>query len=196
MARKPRIDLGEYIYHVINRSNGRVKIFHTDEDYQDFEYLLSEIKETFDMRILGYVLMPNHWHLILYPRKDKDLSKALHWLCTSHANRYHARKRTIGNGHLYQGRYKSFLIQTDTHLLSVLKYVERNPVRAKLCKAVTGWRWGSARYRGSNQKQKLLTDLPIDLPKDYQAWVSIPETAESLKEVRHSVEKGVPFGVI
>lgn len=197
MARKPRIDLGGYVYHVINRSNGRVKIFHSDQDYRDFEYLLSEMVETFGMRMLGYVLMPNHWHLILYPKKDKDLSKSLQWLGTTHAGRHHARKQTVGHGHLYQGRYKSFLIQADRHLLSVLRYVERNPVRAKLCNKVEDWKWGSAYRRVRSLKsQKLLAELPINLPWDYRAWVATPEPAGELKAIRHSVEKGVPYGKI
>jgi putative transposase len=198
MARKPRINLGGYVYHVINRSNGRVKIFRTEKDYLDFEYLLSEMKETFDMRILAYVIMPNHWHLLLYPKKDKDMSAALQWLGTTHARRHHTRKGTIGGGHLYQGRYKSFLIEQDRHLLSVLKYIERNPVRAKLAARPEAWRWGSAyrRIKGSAKEKSLLAESPTDLPRNYREWVNEPETAESLKDIRRSVEKSVPYGQV
>src|SRR4051812_48760123 len=105
MGRGPRIDVGDVVYHVINRSNGRVPIFNTPAEYQDFEYLLNEMRETYDMRILAYTLMPNHWHLLLYPRYDGDLSTCMHWLTTSHVRRHHSRKGTIGEGHLYQGTY-------------------------------------------------------------------------------------------
>ncbi len=195
MARKPRIDLGGYIYHVINRSNGRVKIFHTDKDYQDFEVLLKEIKGTYDMRILAYALMPNHWHLVLYPKKDKDMSTSLQWLTTTHAVRQRTKKKTIGYGHFYQGRYKSFVIEADRHLLSVLKYVERNPVRARLVKKVEDWKWGSAFHRKARRKD-LLADMPVNLPSDYKEWVNIPEPAEELKAIRHSLDKGVPYGEV
>ena len=198
MARPNRIDLGGYVYHVINRSNGRTRIFHNDSDYHDFEYLLNELNETHEMRILAYVLMPNHWHLLLYPRKDGDLSKALHWLTTSHVRRHHSRKGTIGHGHLYQGTYKSFLVQTDAHLLTVLKYIERNAVRAKLCKYPHAWRWGSAyrRTRGSLKEKKLLSISPVPLPRNYAQWLNEPEPAELLKDVRESVEKGVSYGMV
>ncbi len=196
MARTPRIDLGDYVYHVINRSNGRAKIFHTDTDYEDFEYLLNEIKEDFEMRILAYVIMPNHWHLLLYPKKDGDLSKALQWLGTSHARRHHTRKGTIGGGHLYQGRYKSFLVQNDSHLLTVLKYIERNPVRAQLSEKAAVWRWGSAfrRIKGGAKQKALLGNSPVDLPSNYRSWIDEPEPAEELKDIRHSINKAVPYG--
>lgn len=198
MGRANRVDLGDYVYHVINRANGRVRIFHSDAEYADFEYLLNELRETYEMRILAYVIMPNHWHLLLYPRKDGDLSKALHWLTTSHVRRHHSRKDTIGHGHLYQGTYKSFLVQTDAHMLTVLKYIERNPVRAKLCKSPTDWRWGSAnrRINGTAQQRLLLAESPVDLPRNYQVWLNDPEHSEDVEEVRQSVANGVPYGAV
>lgn len=198
MARQPRIDLGDYVYHVINRANGRATIFKSDVEYADFEYLLSEIRETYDMRILAYVLMPNHWHLMLYPKKDGDLSKALHWLTTSHVRRHHSRNGTIGHGHLYQGTYKSFLVQTDSHFLTVLKYIERNAVRAKLCKTAPSWKWCSAhrRINGTNREKNLLAELPVPLPQQYLDWLNDPEPAESLKEIRECVERGVSYGAV
>lgn len=104
MARSLRVDVGDHVYHVINRANGRFTIFENDSFYSDFEYLLHEMKEDTDMRILAYVLMPNHWHLLLYPRKDGDLAKSMRWLGTTHTRRYHMQTKTVGHGHLYQGR--------------------------------------------------------------------------------------------
>ncbi|MDP3645727.1 MAG: transposase [bacterium] len=198
MARQLRIDVGDVVYHIINRSNGRLKIFNNEADYKDFEYLLSEVRELFDMRILAYVIMPNHWHLLLYPRNDGDLAKALQWLGTSHATRHHSRKGTIGDGHLYQGRYKSFPIQEDTHLLTVLKYIERNPVRAKLCSKPDAWKWGSAfrRIHGTAKQKILLAESPVDLPRDYREWINTADLSEELKDVRHSVDKSVSYGKV
>ncbi len=195
MPRKLRIDLGDYVYHVINRASGRMKIFHNDADYLDFEYLLKEVKDNFDMRILAYVVMPNHWHMLLYPKNDGDLRKALQWLGTSHALRHHSRKGTTGEGHLYQGRYKSFLVEDDNHLLTVLKYIERNPVRSKLCTRAEEWRWGSAHRRNASaNEQVLLAEPPVVLPLNYSAWVNEPESSEMLDDVRRSVRKSVNFG--
>jgi putative transposase len=187
MARGLRVDIGELVYHVINRSNGRVPIFNSFRDYTDFEYLLNEMRETYDMRILAYIIMPNHWHLLLYPKHDGDLSKALHWLTTSHVRRDHARKGTIGHGHLYQGSYKSFVVATDSYFLTVLKYIERNAVRAKLSETTEAWQWGSAHRRllGTMQQQRMLSELPVDLPPDYRVWINMPELAEELKNARN-----------
>jgi len=196
MSRQPRIDVGEEVYHVINRSNGRFTIFEESWMYQDFEYLLNEMREQFDMRILAYVLMPNHWHMLLYPRKDGDLSESMRWLGTAHTRRYHAQTETIGAGHLYQGRYKSFIIESDQHLLTVLKYIERNPARARLARRAENWRWSSAykRVSGTTKERKLLAESPVDLPRNYRQWVNDPEPSEVLKEIRESIRKGIPYG--
>ena len=198
MARQPRINLGGYIYHVINRANARARIFHSEADYRDFEYLLEEVVHTFRMRILAYVIMPNHWHLLLYPREDGDMSTALRWLGTTHVRRHHSRKGTIGGGHVYQGRYKSFLVQDDTHLLTVLKYIERNPVRAKLVPKADAWKWGSAyrRIHGTSKQKSLLAESPVDLPRNYAEWVSTAEPSEELDAIRHSISKDVPYGEV
>jgi len=196
VARALRIDLGDYVYHCLNRANGRMRIFDGAADYRDFEYLLNEMRESFDMRILAYVVMPNHWHLLAYPKEDGDLSGSFKWLGTSHATRHHARKETVGNGHLYQGRYKSFLVEEDHHLLTVLKYIERNPVRAGLVQRPEDWRWGSAyrRIHGTPQEQRLLAELPVDLPRDYVSWLNTPEPSEELSIMRNAVNKGVSYG--
>jgi len=78
MPRLARVDIGDQVYHVINRANGRMQIFDTPEDYQHFEKLLLDAKELVDMRILAYVLMPNHWHLILQPKHNGDLGLFMH----------------------------------------------------------------------------------------------------------------------
>ncbi len=198
MARRPRTDLGEHVYHVLNRANGRSRIFHSEEDYIDFEYLLNEVRETYDMRILAYIVMPNHWHLLLFPRNDGDMGKALHWLTTSHVRRHHSRKGTIGHGHLYQGTYKSFLVQEDHHLLTVLKYIERNAARANMGKCAEEWRWGSAfrRLHGTKKQKELLADSPVDLPRNYRVWINEPESSEILSEVRDSIKEGVSYGEV
>ena len=125
MPRNARVDVGGEIYHVINRANGRHQIFNTDKDYKLFEQLLFETKELIDMRILAYELMPNHWHLALYPKNDRDLGVFMHRLSNAHTRKVHALTKTNGSGHLYQGRYKSFLVDTGSYLLTLIKYIER-----------------------------------------------------------------------
>src|SRR3989338_8764533 len=196
MPRVPRVDIGGEIYHVINRANGRTTIFHKKENYIHFEKLFAEAKKRVDMRIVAYCLMPNHWHLVLYPRHDGDLSVFMQWLTLTHTQQYHSRTKTIGYGHLYQGRYKSFLVEKDNHLLQLIRYVERNPFRAKLVKKAQDWQWGSAyrRTQGTPQEKALLSDTIIELPEDYLEWLNEKEDAGTLIRIRQSVNKGTPFG--
>ena len=196
MPRNARVDIGGEIYHVINRANGRFQIFNKDEDYKLFEQILTETKELFDMRILAYQLMPNHFHLVLYPRKNGDLGLFMHRLSNAHTRKVHARTNTNGSGHLYQGRYKSFLIDRDNYLFAVIKYVERNAVRAKLVRSCENWRWGSAwrRINGTTQEKKLLDQKSFQLPDDYLNCINTTEDTDSLSIIRTSVNKSVPYG--
>jgi len=199
MPRVNRVDVANIPYHVINRANARVQIFDNDRDYILFENILEEAKEKFDMRVLSYCIMPNHWHLSLYPKKDGDLSKFMSWVTNTHTRRWHVTKEAIGQGHLYQGRYKSFLVQEDNHLLQLLKYIERNPLRAKSVNKAEDWKWSSLwrREQGNDKQKKLLDEWPVDIPKDYIDLVNIQEDEkekEELKSLRHSVNKGKPYG--
>ncbi|MCK9351589.1 MAG: transposase [Candidatus Paceibacterota bacterium] len=197
MPRNERVDVGGEVYHVINRGNGRQTIFQNEEDYLLFESLLEHAKEFIvDMRIIAYTIMPNHWHLVLYPKKDGDLSLFMHWLTTSHTRKHHVMKENIGGGHLYQGRYKSFLVDTDSYFLSVFKYVERNPMRAKLTENCEDWRWGSSwrRSNGSEKEKKLLSSPLVDFPEKYSVWINKPEKEDDVVKIRNSINKGVPYG--
>jgi putative transposase len=196
MVRVARVDVGDHVYHVLNRAVGRLKIFDADEDYRRFVDLLREAREMTNMRILAFALMPNHWHLLLYPKNDGDMGIFMHWLTNAHTRKVHALTDTTGTGPLYQGRYKSFIAKTDTHLLTVLKYIERNPVRAKLVRQAENWRWGSAwlRLNGPLNQRRLLTETPVELPHNYRSWVNAPDSEKDLEDVRESVNRGAPFG--
>ena len=177
MARAPRVDVGNSLYHVINRANARLKIFFKEEDYRLFESVLVEGIEKYDVRLLAYCLMPNHFHLVLYPKQDGDVQKFMQWITLTHTQRWHVQNKTIGSGHLYQGRYKSFLIEQDKHLLSVIRYVERNPLRAKLVKRVESWEFSSLARRLRSKGAKWLATWPIPRPADYLDFVNTALTA-------------------
>ena len=196
MPRTPRVDIGNLVYHVINRANTRAQIFHTDKDYQLFETVLAEAKELSSMRILAYCVMPNHWHLVLQPREDGDLQVFMRWLTMTHTQRFHAARKTAGAGHLYQGRYKSFLVETSPYFLQLCRYVERNPLRARMVRKAEQWRWSSLwrREKGSEQQKKLLSPWPEDMPEGYLDYVNMREPGEELKEIRYSVNRGKPYG--
>ena len=196
MPRTTRIAIGDTIYHVINRANGRATIFHAEKDYRHFESLLEEAKELIDMRILAYTILPNHWHLVLYPRKDRDMSEFMRWLTTTHVRQRRVATKSIGYGALYQGAYKSFIVQEDKHLTDLIRYVEQNPLRAKLVKHAEDWQWGSAwrRTKGSLMHKKLLSPSPAPLPHGYLKWINADDKHEDIKRIRTSVNKGVPYG--
>jgi len=196
MARTPRNAVSDMVYHVLNRANGRMRIFQKDRDYQAFEKLLVEAKEKYPMRILAYCLMPNHWHLLLYPHGDNDLSRFMRWLGLTHTQRWHAAHKTIGYGHLYQGRYKSFPVQTDEHFLQVTRYIERNPLRATLVKRAEDWQWSSLwrRQRGIREQQQLLDTWPVPAGRKYPAWVNQPQPQEAVDVIRYAIKRGRPYG--
>ena len=196
MSRIERVDVGNQIYHVINRSNSRVKIFDNDKDYKDFENILEEAKEKYNMRILAYCIMPNHWHLLLFPRNDGDLSKFMGWLTNTHTRRWHTSKKTIGHGHLYQGRYKSFLCQNDFHFLALVRYVERNAKRAKLVRQAQEWKWSSVwrRIYGTENQKKVLSSWPVVMQSDYLKYLNEPQKEEEIDIIKRSIIKNIPFG--
>lgn len=197
MPRLERIDIGDTIYHVINRANARARIFDEDADYLLFEDLMRQAKEEMvDMRILAYCIMPNHWHLVLYPKKDGDMSEFMRWLQVTHTRRWHVLKKSIGSGHLYQGRYKSFPVETDRYLLPLLRYVERNPLRAKLVEHAEDWRWSSlwVRENGTPKQKKLLHEWPIEIPDDYSHFVNEAQTIQELDAIHQCLKKNRPLG--
>jgi len=194
MARNKRITLGGYVYHALNRANGRLRIFRKDSDFLAFEQILAEGLERFDMRICGYCIMGNHWHLLLWPRQDGDLSGFMRWVTLTHTQRYHVSHGTIGIGHLYQGRYKSFPVQDDSHYLTVLRYIESNPVAAGLVRRAGQWLWSSFAVRQGYKAAFELSDGPIELPPNWGRLLRENIDWAELDRIKNSINRGAPFG--
>ena len=95
------------------------------------------------MRICAYSLMPSHWHLLLWPKRDGDLAAFMQRLTITHVRRWQGHRGYVGLGHVYQGRYKSFPVESDENLWVVARYVERNALRAELVLRAEEWRWSS-----------------------------------------------------
>jgi len=173
-------------------------IFGKDEDYAAFERVLEEAHARETLRILAYCAMPNHWHMVVWPRRgaDDQVSEFFRWLTVTHTQRWHSHHHTSGTGHLYQGRFKSFPVESDEHLCTVLRYVERNPVRANLVEQAEAWRWSSAwrYYRGDDEARSLLADWPIARPRDWRGRVNRIETQSELDALHRSVQRGRPYG--
>lgn len=192
MPRTARASLGNWCYHVLNRGNARAEVFHKPADYDAFVALFEPACERLRMRILGYCLMPNHFHLVLWPYDDGDLSRWMQWLMTSHVRRYH--RHYGGSGHVWQGRFKAFPIQEDDHLLSVLRYAERNALRARLVRAAENWAWSSLRLRMPGAESMPLARSPVPLPSNWRQLVNEPQTEAEVEAIRASIARGAPFG--
>jgi putative transposase len=196
MPRHPRVAPGGYVYHALNRAVARLPLFEKEGDYAAFERVLAEALERVPTRLLGYCLMPNHWHFVLWPRADGELTAFLRWLTHTHTMRWHAHYHTGGTGHLYQGRFKAFPVAADDHLLRVLRYAERNPLRAGLVARAEDWRWSSLwrRRHAEAPPPVALHAGPVPLPADWAAIVNRPETEAELEALRRCVARGSPCG--
>jgi putative transposase len=180
------------VYHLLNRGNARQQVFHRDDDYQAFVHLLRETDQRNPLGILAYCLMPNHFHLVVQPEKADNLHRGMQWLMTSHVRRQHALDR--GSGHIWQGRYKSFLIEQDSHLLVVLRYVEGNPLRAGLVSSAIDWPWSSHLQRVGAARAIFVKDLPIEYPTPWTSYVNRPFSEGELAGLHQSVARQSPYG--
>jgi putative transposase len=195
MPRTKRKCPGGYVYHVLNRSNGRLRIFKKPEDFAAFERILPEGIERFTMRLTGYCLMSNHWHLVLWPRQDGELSVFMQWITLTHSQRWHTSHHTVGMGHLYQGRFKSFPIQSGSHYLTVLRYMEQNPLRAGIVKRSIDWPWSSLALRQGIDKEGLrISAGPVTLPQKWDKLVDLLPNEPDLRKLEACMSRGRPFG--
>ena len=142
-ARKHQLQ-DSLIYHIINRGNRREDVFHYSEDYQYFIKLLSYYSSKFEASIYHWVIIPNHYHLLLEMRDPINLSKMMAGLGRSYVY-YYQRHYKLG-GHIWQGRFKSQPIEKEKHLLACGRYIERNPVRAKIVDHAEDYEYSSAKF--------------------------------------------------
>lgn len=194
MPRTARAIEAGLIYHVLNRANGRMRLFEDPEQYADFEQILAEGLQRYPVELFTYCLLPNHWHLVLRPQTDQAVGRLLGWVGVTHVRRYHARRRSRYGGHLYQGRFKCFPVQDGHHFLRVCRYIEANPVRAKLVARAEAWPWS-----GLWRRQQRKTDLPLavwpeERPRHWSGLVNAAMEAEELQVLRVSVQRGRPYG--
>ncbi|MBE0596628.1 MAG: transposase [Desulfuromonadales bacterium] len=191
----PRVARGladNHVYHILNRGNGRQAVFFSDEDFATFIELVGTAGKRFAVESLAYCLLPNHFHLLVRPARGAELGRFMQWLMTSHVRRHH--RVYQGSGHLWQGRYKSFPVKDDAHLLTVMRYIEGNPVRAGLVASAREWPWSSHLERVGARPKRLIADAPIPLPPDWGAFVDQPLTEGELERLGQSVTRQAPYG--
>jgi putative transposase len=188
------------VFHVLNRGVGGLRLFGKNADYAAFEGVLVETLGLRPMRVCAYCVMPTHWHLVLWPREDGDLAAFMQRLTITHARRWQEHRHKVGTGHIYQGRYKSFPVQSDEHFLRVCRYVERNALRAGLVERAEDWRWGSLwrREQSAGPPEMLLPSdrWPAPPPRNWVTAVNRAETAAELEALRQCVARGRPYGAL
>lgn len=184
------------MYHVINRANGRLRLFRKPRDFQAFYDVLSLAMARHPTRLLGWCVMGNHWHFVAWPREDGELSRFFGYLGLTHATRWQVAHQAVGTGRVYHGRFKNFMIEQDASLAGVLRYVERSPLRAGLVKRAQDWPWSSlhARLRGPAEIRQLLSEWPIEMPPDWVRKVNRPQSAAEEEAIARSILRGRPLG--
>ena len=205
MQRIARGIIADIPYHVIHRGNNRQKIFFSESDYNHFLKLLYEAKQKYPCKIYSYVVMPNHFHILLESFHDpENLAKFIKLAAqkyTQYINKNH--KRT---GTLWEGRFKSSPVSNDDYLLACSRYIELNPVRAKMVRIPEEYKWSSCRFKvGGGDSFRLLDNDPLylEMGKDdnhrqanYKKWLheSIPD--DEWDSIRQSLNKGGVFGAL
>jgi putative transposase len=182
------------VFHVLNRGVARMEIFRRDKDFDAFQRVVEQTLRVAPMRICAYCWMPNHWHFILWPEHDGDLSKFMQRMANMHTQRWQRAKLRVGYGHLYQGRFKSFPIETDGYFYRAVRYVERNALRAGLVRHAEDWQWGSLHQRAKNVRGPLLGEWPLPKPSDWIEQVNLPQTESELEAIRRCLHRGSPYG--
>ena len=182
------------VFHVLNRGVRRMRLFDSDDDYYAFLVLLGRAQRRFPVELLGYCLMPNHYHFVLRPSADGQLAKFMHWLSFKYARRWHASHDSKGQGHIYQGRYKAIPVQTDAHFLILCRYVERNPVRAQLVQLAQEWPWSSLAQRQGLRRPVRLDAWPVGIPADWLNLVNQAAGHAETDRLRQSIRRSAPFG--
>jgi len=194
------IDAG-LVYHVINRGNNRQKVFRKRADFAAFLDALAELKERKPFELYGYCLLNNHFHLLLKPTGDASISRIMQSLLVSHTQRYHRHYQS--GGHVWQGRFKSPIIQADEHLLTVLRYIEANPLRARIVRRAEDYPWSSYRAHGMGEADPLLDPLinyqelarrAGDRQRKWADKVHAPLAEAQLAAIRRSSASGLPYG--
>jgi putative transposase len=194
MPRTARSTEAGMVYHVLNRGNGRMRIFHKVGDFEAFERVLAEGLQRYPVELFTYSLMPNHWHLVVRPQTDDSLGRWMGWVGVTHVRRYHEHYHSRGGGHLYQGRFKSFPVAEDEYFLALCRYVEANALRARLVERAEEWQWSGLWRRANKTSDLPLTPWPVDRSRNWVAWINRDLNDEQLDGLRTCVQRGRPYG--
>lgn len=191
MPRTARASLGGVCYHVYNRSNDSAILFHKRDDYQTFLRALQFATNRQRMRVAAYCILPTHFHFVVWPFEDGDLSSWMQRLMTIQVRRF--RQLYQGLGHIWQGRFRAFPIEPGPSFWSVVRYVEQNPIRLKLVERAEAWEWSSA-ANPITLENPGIGAAPSARPADWSDQLHEPMPAEEVERIRRSLNRGLPYG--
>lgn len=191
MPRLPRRHQQGEFHHVINRGNVRSTLFFDAADYRTFLDLLAKMVEKYPVGLLGYCVMPNHWHLVVVPATQMDLSRAMHWLTSTHVRWWARSHERHGPGHVYQSRFHSIPVQPGINVCRVLRYVERNALASDLAPRAEAWPWGSACQRVERRASPRLLAQSFLPPELWLEHLNAPVVD---REVGEAIRRNLPIG--
>ena len=195
MGRAWRIEYEGALYHLMSRGNDGQDIYLNDDDRKLFLETISEMSERFEVDIFAYVLMSNHYHLLVRTHRT-NLKKAMQWFGTTYTRRFN--NRNFKKGHLFQGRYKSILIQNDAYLMQLSCYIHRNPLRAGLVNRLADYRWSSYRYYAykANHISWLNTDLILSQFNGKDSYKAYREKVQKYSEEDAKIFENLRHGMV
>lgn len=169
------------VFHAMNRARKNTVLFDRPKAYRAFVELMAEAADRSPVPMLAYCLMPNHWHFIFWPRHERDITTQVGWLTMTHAKRFRAFTGTTGSGPVYRGPFKVTAVTATIGLYRVIRYVERNPVRAGLVARAEEWPWSSARRHEARIR---LAEWPVPRPAGWLSVVNDEEKPQELELLR------------
>src|SRR3954462_14112542 len=183
MPRPPRICPDGVPQHIVNRGNLRAPVFRDDADYLGFLAAMTDAVDRTTVRLLAFCLMPNHFHLVLWPVHGEEVSAYMQLLMNAHIRDVQRRHGTAGTGHIYQGRYKNSAIRTERHFVNVCRYVEANAFCAGLVSRAEDWAWSSLVCSGPVDNLNILTSWPMKRPRNWTDLVNRPQGNREIREI-------------
>jgi putative transposase len=178
----------------MNRAARRLRLFESSGDYQLLLMCLIDALEAIPMRLLAYCVMPNHFHLVVWPNTFPELSRFMKLVTGMHSQRWPRQKGSLGTGCVYQGRYRAVPVEHGQHFLVLCRYVERNALRVRLVERAEDWPWSSAYQRCTNSNTIPLRGWRIPQPANWLIELNLSEARQDSDAVRRTTAGGLPFG--
>ena len=195
MARVARVVAVDYPHHITQRGNNRQIVFNDDEDREKYLALIKKYSQQYNVSILSYCLMPNHVHFISIPHKEDSLAKTFNFAHMRYSQYFN--KKTGSCGHLWQGRFYSCVLD-EPHLIIASRYIERNPVRAKMVKKAWEWKWSSAEYNIGNRAKDIIINRSLaeytgERKQDWKKRLTEEDNEGFIRRIKAQTAKGLPL---